>query len=123
MTNRTLAFIIGAVLLLVMPCLVTPLLVLGAVSDTCTPALPDPAVSGRTTAQWDSEQLANVRTIITVGAERQIPARGWVIAVATAILTPTPDYVTFGYVGLPLLALYFVGVFFALIVGRKRQVA
>lgn len=85
MTNRTLAFIIGAVLLLVMPCLVTPLLVLGAVSDTCTPALPDPAVSGRTTAQWDSEQLANVRTIITVGAERQIPARGWVIAVATAM--------------------------------------
>lgn len=85
MTNRTLAFIVGAVLLLVLPCLVTPLLVLGAVSDACTPALPDPAASGGTTARWDEEQLTNARTIITVGAERQIPARGWVIALATAM--------------------------------------
>ncbi|WP_239146025.1 hypothetical protein [Actinoplanes couchii] len=34
---------------------------------------------------WDSDQLANARTIIAVGTQRGVPARGWVIALATAM--------------------------------------
>jgi murein DD-endopeptidase MepM/ murein hydrolase activator NlpD len=83
MTGRTLAFIIGAVLLVV-PCLTAPLMMLAAINDDCTPALAAPTPSGRTN-RWDTEQLANARTIIAVGTERQMPARGWVIALATAM--------------------------------------
>jgi cell wall-associated NlpC family hydrolase len=34
---------------------------------------------------WTSEQVANAATIVAVGQQLGIPARGWVIAVATAI--------------------------------------
>jgi len=35
--------------------------------------------------RWDPTQVANAATIINVGAQRGVPARGWVIAVATAM--------------------------------------
>ncbi|HKH50395.1 MAG TPA: M23 family metallopeptidase [Mycobacterium sp.] len=35
--------------------------------------------------RWDPTQVGNAATIITVGARRGVPARGWVIAVATAM--------------------------------------
>jgi len=35
--------------------------------------------------RWDSTQVGNAATIIAVGAQRRVPARGWVIAVATAM--------------------------------------
>ncbi|MBT8227219.1 MAG: M23 family metallopeptidase [Dactylosporangium sp.] len=41
---------------------------------------PIPALDG-----WDTEQLTNVATIITVGAGKAVPPWGWVVAVATAI--------------------------------------
>ncbi|MEU2665984.1 M23 family metallopeptidase [Micromonospora sp. NPDC007220] len=36
--------------------------------------------------RWTSEQVTNAATIIAVGQQRGIPARGWVIAVATAMV-------------------------------------
>lgn len=36
--------------------------------------------------RWTSEQVTNAATIIVVGQQRGIPARGWVIAVATAMV-------------------------------------
>jgi len=35
--------------------------------------------------RWDPTQVGNAATIIAVGAQRGVPARGWVIAVATAM--------------------------------------
>ncbi len=35
--------------------------------------------------QWNAEQVANAATIIAVGQGREVPPRGWVIAVATAM--------------------------------------
>jgi hypothetical protein len=35
--------------------------------------------------RWNPSQVANVATIVTVGQQLHVPARGWVIAVATAI--------------------------------------
>jgi hypothetical protein len=84
MTNRTLALVIGAALLIV-PCLAAPLMVLVAINDTCAPTPDAPTTSGGPTTEWDTEQLANARTIITVGVQKQIPARGWTIALATAM--------------------------------------
>ena len=84
MINRALALVVGA-FLLVGCCLTGPLLVLTTVNDECVLA---PALSGASSqpaGQWDAEQLANARTIVSVGAERRISARGQIIALATAM--------------------------------------
>jgi hypothetical protein len=85
MTTRALALVVGA-FLFVGCCLAAPLLVLTTVNDECAPT---PAVSTSssqpTAGEWDAEQLANARTIVSVGAERRIPARGQIIALATAM--------------------------------------
>jgi cell wall-associated NlpC family hydrolase len=43
------------------------------------------AVSTPTTAGLSAEQLANAQTIVAVGRQLNVPAYGWVIAVATAL--------------------------------------
>ncbi|MEU4623371.1 peptidase M23 [Actinoplanes sp. NPDC023801] len=50
----------------------------------CT-ASPAPATSAPVLKGWSNEQVANARLIVTIGAERQIPGEGVVIAVATAL--------------------------------------
>ena len=53
------------------------------------PPAPDPSARGTTTeptvAGWDAEQISNAATIVQVGAQLNVPPRGWVIAVATAM--------------------------------------
>lgn len=39
--------------------------------------------------RWDGEQVANAAAILTTGAQLGVPARGWVIAVATAMQEST----------------------------------
>ena len=88
MTNRVVALVVGACLL-VGCCLAGPLLVLTTVNDECVPAPAASAFSSQPAGQWDAEQLANARTIVSVGAERRIPPRGQVIALATAMQEST----------------------------------
>ncbi|MFG2043950.1 M23 family metallopeptidase [Dactylosporangium sp. NPDC048998] len=45
-----------------------------------SPSGPFPAIG-----RWDATQVGNAATVITVGVTRQLPARAWVIAVATAM--------------------------------------
>ncbi|HSR47225.1 MAG TPA: twin-arginine translocase subunit TatC [Anaerolineales bacterium] len=52
--------------------------------------------------------------------------RGWkvavvLIAVASALITPTPDPINMALLMVPLLALYFLGVLFASFAGRRRR--
>ncbi|MET7752364.1 C40 family peptidase [Micromonospora sp. NPDC005367] len=47
-----------------------------------TLALSPPAVGA---GGWNSEQVANAATIVAVGTQLQVPPRGWVIALATAL--------------------------------------
>jgi hypothetical protein len=47
--------------------------------------VPTPAASAAAPAGWSDEQVANARIIIAVGADRQVPGQGQVIAVATAL--------------------------------------
>jgi murein DD-endopeptidase MepM/ murein hydrolase activator NlpD len=39
--------------------------------------------------RWSTEQVSNAAAIVAVGAGRQVPARGWVIALATAMQEST----------------------------------
>ena len=99
MTTRAIAAIAIAFLMIVVLCsgLATTLMVGGGgpANAHCTttistpagasPARPPPSAGGGPIGRWTSEQVANAATIITVGQALQIPARGWAIAVATAM--------------------------------------
>jgi hypothetical protein len=50
----------------------------------CT-ATPGVSASASARDDWSDEQLANARTIITIGNQRRVPNGGQVIAVATAL--------------------------------------
>ncbi|GGL93015.1 M23 family metallopeptidase [Micromonospora yangpuensis] len=62
---------------------------------TATPATRTAAVASGTprtwpaTDRWDGEQVTHAATIVTTGAHLGIPARGWVVAVATAMQEST----------------------------------
>jgi len=45
------------------------------------------------------------------------------IAVAAAVITPTPDPVNMSLLMAPLLGLYFLGIAFAAFAGRRRRTA
>ncbi|HWS36851.1 MAG TPA: hypothetical protein VN408_29435 [Actinoplanes sp.] len=46
--------------------------------------------------ELDAEQTANVKRIIEIGRERDVPARGWAIAVATAMQESTMRNIDYG---------------------------
>ncbi|MBQ1052723.1 M23 family metallopeptidase [Micromonospora sp. C51] len=63
-------------------------------ADACLPIHPstEPTAAPAETVgawprvgDWDDEQVTNAATIVTTGARLGVPARGWVIAVATAM--------------------------------------
>ncbi|WP_435123909.1 M23 family metallopeptidase [Micromonospora tulbaghiae] len=60
-----------------------------APAAACAPAAAQAMSSAGTrggVGRWNGEQVTNAATIVTVGQQRGIPARGWVIAVATAMV-------------------------------------
>lgn len=113
MTARMLAWLSAAVVTIVAVCagLTTTLFYRSSPALACQPAITTPGNTATasshasptspatqvtpgalgtletqvTAGHWDTEQLRNAATIITVGAARRVPPRGWVIAVATAI--------------------------------------
>ncbi|WKU03426.1 C40 family peptidase [Micromonospora sp. HUAS LYJ1] len=52
-----------------------------------TPTISPPAAAGP--GGWTREQTTNAAVIVAVGAERDVPPRGWVIALATAMQEST----------------------------------
>lgn len=99
MTGRILALAAALVCAVVLVCsgLAAVMFAGGSAAATCTPnppaasqpaGQPAPSVpSGQFAAigQWDTTQVGNAATIISVGVSRRLPARAWVIAVATAM--------------------------------------
>ncbi|MEU9505327.1 M23 family peptidase, partial [Micromonospora sp. NPDC048170] len=74
----------------------------GTAAAGCIPVATSPGSSSTTTASppglpnlwpaigdWDSDQVGNAAAIVTTGARLGLPARGWVIAVATAMQEST----------------------------------
>jgi murein DD-endopeptidase MepM/ murein hydrolase activator NlpD len=88
MTSRTITLLVAGIAGVLLLCVAGPVVLLGGgIAAVCPPAT---ASSSSTTADgpslaWDRDQVANAYTIITVGAQRGIPLRGWVIALATAM--------------------------------------
>jgi murein DD-endopeptidase MepM/ murein hydrolase activator NlpD len=80
MTGRVLAIITACVLGVGFLC-VAGVAGIGGAASACTllPALPG------STSRYDADQMHNAAIIVQVGARRGIPARGQVIAVATAM--------------------------------------
>ncbi|MGQ5261054.1 C40 family peptidase, partial [Micromonospora sp. ZYX-F-536] len=62
-----------------------------AVGPDGQPQLPSISLSppANGVGAWSSEQVGNGATIVAVGAERGVPPRGWVIALATAMQEST----------------------------------
>ena len=99
MTGRILALAAALVCAVVLICsgLTGVLFTGGSAAANCTPNLPaasqpagQPAPSAPSgpfpaVGRWDATQVGNAATIISVGVSRRLPARGWVIAVATAM--------------------------------------
>jgi murein DD-endopeptidase MepM/ murein hydrolase activator NlpD len=54
-------------------------------SEAASPASAPPPGGVRPIGRWNGEQVASAATIIARGQALQVPARGWVIAVATAM--------------------------------------
>jgi len=93
MTGKGLSGIIASVIAIVLACTAGGVLLFGGgAAARCAKPAPSgatavptpsggwPAVNGYTT-----EQVTNAATITTVGADKRVPVRGWIIAVATAI--------------------------------------
>jgi murein DD-endopeptidase MepM/ murein hydrolase activator NlpD len=87
-TGRTFGIVAAVAAAIGLLCLAGPAVLVGGVlTASCGPA---DAASSTTIGVapmdgWDGEQVANARIIVDVGVEMGVPARGWVIAVATAM--------------------------------------
>ncbi|MEU1811696.1 M23 family metallopeptidase [Micromonospora aurantiaca (nom. illeg.)] len=77
-----------AALLLVCGLPMTVVLTDDAPAAACTATGPSPAPTNEVGAvgRWNAEQVGNAAQIVAVGRQRGVPARGWVIAVATAMV-------------------------------------
>ena len=84
MTTKAVTGLIVAVLL---GCIGVPMLLISAVlggSGGCAPAIPN--TSGQPgIGRWDSTQVSIAATIVDLGATRDVPRWGWVVALATAM--------------------------------------
>jgi murein DD-endopeptidase MepM/ murein hydrolase activator NlpD len=92
MTIRTLSAIAAAVVVIILACSgLASTLLFGGGTANASCALPAsttsaaPPVDTGPIGAWNTIQVANAATIISVGQELQVPVRGWVIAVATAM--------------------------------------
>jgi hypothetical protein len=97
MTARLIVAITGGVVAVIAACGgLAGMMISGALGGGCAtgtnpsvaaPATPPSAPAGgiAPVGAWNPEQVGNAAAIIAVGARMGVPARGWVITVATAI--------------------------------------
>ncbi|WP_412538676.1 M23 family metallopeptidase [Longispora sp. K20-0274] len=102
MTGKALAAIAAGVLALIVICSGLAAVMAGGLGGAglCAPAGPPATPTAAATAvpvvnpstgtrptigPWDADQVANANVIITTGMRMQVPPRGWVIALATAM--------------------------------------
>ncbi|MDI1461002.1 M23 family metallopeptidase [Catellatospora sp. KI3] len=85
MTNRVISVIVATVMGVTI-CCVGGLVGLSGTATACVPqTTATPTASTDTAGRYDTEQRGHVATIVQVGANKKVPGRGMVIAVATAI--------------------------------------
>jgi hypothetical protein len=87
MTGKALGPLAGAVLVVLLLCSGLATVLLGGAGMGLV-GCATPIGSGASAAPgsgWDAEQIANATAIVTTGMQKNVPARGFVIAVATAM--------------------------------------
>ncbi|MCX5068200.1 M23 family metallopeptidase [Micromonospora lupini] len=103
MTDKKTTGVVGAVVaitLMLGGCLIgLPLFLMGgaASASPCGPvpvSVPSPGAEG--TTKWNDSQVANAAIIVAVGQEMKVPARGLVIALATAMQESTLRNLNYG---------------------------
>src|SRR6185312_11817716 len=89
-----------AVILLLAGCVIgLPLFLMGgaASASPCGPIpVSVPSGGGKGTTTWNESQVANAAIIVAVGQEMKVPARGLVIALATAMQESTLRNLNYG---------------------------
>jgi hypothetical protein len=80
MTGRVLTLVAAGITGVALLCVAGVMMIAATVSG-CTPAA-TPGAAGRS---YDAEQLRNATTIVAVGMQRNIPSRGHIVALATAM--------------------------------------
>jgi len=96
-TTSTIAAIAAVIVLLCGSIIGLPVLYAGqSAAAACIPGGPPPPVTLPSSngpipghGKWDSEQVANAAIIVVTGKRLNVPPRGWVIAVATAMQEST----------------------------------
>ncbi|MEV7230903.1 M23 family metallopeptidase [Polymorphospora sp. NPDC051019] len=93
MSGRMVTTLLAVGMAVVFVCLTGPAILFGGAAAGCDPhgRLPSPASRHGWPAvgPWDREQVGHAATIISVGSAKNVPRRGWVIAVATAMQEST----------------------------------
>ncbi|MFY1577378.1 M23 family metallopeptidase [Verrucosispora sp. WMMD703] len=90
MSRRLATILLAVSLAVIFTCLAGTSVLVGTPAIGCAPGPatslpPAPAAGWPTIGRWDRDQVSNAATITAVGARDGVPARGWVIAVATAM--------------------------------------
>ncbi len=90
MSRRLVTILLAVSLAVIFICLAGTSVLVGAPAIGCVPGTatslpPAPAGGWPAIGRWDGDQVGNAATITAVGARDGVPARGWVIAVATAM--------------------------------------
>lgn len=92
MTRNALRGVVACAVALVVACALSVVLLFRGVASGCALPLPSgvasvsaPVGGWRPVGRFDAQQVGHAATIVAVGAQMGVPARGWVIAVATAI--------------------------------------
>ena len=75
------AFVAGLILLIGAGAVAVVQSVFGSSGADCSPA----GSSASSTAGFDAQQMANAAIIVAIGKQMNVPARGWVVAIAAAI--------------------------------------
>ncbi|PGH43678.1 peptidase M23 [Micromonospora sp. WMMA1996] len=103
MTDRKTSGLVAAfvaITLVLAGCVVGLPLFLMAGSVSASPCgtlpVPGPSGGGTATTEWDQSQVANAAIIVAVGQEMQVPPRGLVIALATAMQESTLRNLDYG---------------------------
>jgi hypothetical protein len=95
MTTRLLTALVASVVATIALCAAGGAILLGG-GALCAMPITAGSASPTTIGSYDNEQVANAATIISVGAQDGIPARGWIIAVAVALQESTLRNLDYG---------------------------
>jgi len=85
-STRTIGVVVALAAAVTLLCVAGPaVLIGGAITAGCPPATATSAGAPPAVSGWDTDQVSNAQVIVSVGGQKAVPPRGWIVAVATAM--------------------------------------